>query len=201
MAIIGSSESGKSTIIKLINRFYDVYKGEILIDNINIKDYNLYELRKRIGYMSEEPLLFKRSIYENILYGKLDSSKEEVFDAAHKASIGDFVLDKVNIDDNLTSQGQKQRINIARIFLKNPDIFLLENITSSLDKDNEKIIRNSVSQFQQGKTLIFVTHSLNIITNYDMIYFMDKGKIIEQGTHDQLLQRKGKYYNLYHVYY
>ena len=201
VAIIGSSESGKSTIIKLINRFYEVYKGEILIDDINIKEYNLYELRKRIGYMSDEPVLFRRSIYENILYGKLDSSKEEVFDMAHKASISDFLLDKANIDDNLTSQGQKQRINIARIFLKNPDIFLLENITSSLDKDNEKMVQNSITQFQQGKTLIFVTHSLNIITNYDIILFMDKGKLVEQGTHNQLLQLKGKYYNLYNIYY
>jgi len=198
VAIVGNSESGKSTIIQLIERFYDIYKGEILIDDINIKDYNLFELRKKIGLITYEPVLFKRSIYENILYGKLDATRGEVFNAANKAAIDKFLNDKeFELKENSSSQGEKQRISMARVFLKNPEILLLDNVTASLDKDSEKEIKKKISEFQKGRTSITVTHRLSTIINYDCILFMDRGNLVEQGTHHELLEKRGKYYNLY----
>ena len=198
VAIIGNTESGKSSIIQLIDRFYEIYKGSILIDDIDIKDYNLYELRKKIGYMSQEPVLFRRNIYENILYGKLNASKEEIFDVANKASINKYLQEKIDLDEySTTSEGEKQRISLARIFLKNPDILLLDNVTSSLDLNNEKEILKSVTQMEIGKTIIILTQKLSNIIDFDNIIFMEKGKIIEQGTHKELMNIKGKYYQLY----
>ena len=200
VAIVGNSESGKSTIIQLIERFYDIYKGEILIDDINIKDYNLFELRKRIGLITYEPVLFKRSLYENILYGKLDATREDVFNAANKAAIDKFLNDKeFELKENSSSQGEKQRISMARVFLKDPIILLLDNATASLDKDSEKEIKKKISEFQKGRTSISVTHRLSTIINYDCIFFMDRGNLVEQGTHAQLLEQKGKYYYLYKI--
>ena len=198
VAIVGNSESGKSTIIQLIERFYDVYKGEILIDDINIKNYNLYELRKKIGLISQEPVLFKRGLYENILYGNLESTRNEVYNAANKAAI-DKILNKkeYQIKDNSSSQGEKQRISMARVFLKNPTILLLDNVTSSLDRDSEKEIKKKISELQKGRTSISVTHRLSNIINYDIIFFMDHGNLIEKGNHNELLQLKGNYYKLY----
>ena len=161
VAILGNTESGKSTIIQLIDRFYEIYKGSILIDDIDIKDYNLYELRKKIGYMSQEPVLFKRNIYENIFYGNLNASKEDIFDAANKASIHKYLKEKIDINEhNVTSEGEKQRISLARIFLKNPNILLLDNVTTFLDLNNEKEICKSISQLQIGKTLVLITQKI-----------------------------------------
>ena len=198
VAFVGNSESGKSTIVQLINRFYDVYKGEILIDDINIKDYNLYELRKKIGYMSQDTVLFKRNIYENILYGNLNASKEDVINAANKALIHKLLQEKIDIDKhNSTSEGEKQRISLARIFLKNPDILLLDSVTSSVDSNNEKEIYKSITQLHKGRTSIIITHRLSNIVDCDMIFYMEKGSLVEQGTHKELLELKGKYYNFY----
>ena len=200
VAIVGNSESGKSTIIQLIERFYDIYKGEILIDEKNIKDYNLYELRKKIGLITYEPVLFKRGIYENILYGKLDANRKEVFDAASKAAIDKFLnVKEFELKENSSSQGEKQRISMARVFLKDPTILLLDNVTASLDKDSEKEIKKKISEFQKGRTSITVTHRLSTITNYDNILFMNGGRLVEQGTHAQLIEKKGQYYNLYKI--
>ena len=199
VAIVGSSESGKSTIIQLIERFYDVYKGEILIDNVNIKDYNLYELRKKIGLISYEPVLFKRGIYENILYGKLDATRGEVFNAASKANIDKYLNTKeFEIREN-SSHGENQRISMARVFLKDPTILLLDNVTASLDQDSEKEIKKKISEFQKGRTSISVTHRLGTIIHYDNILFMNGGRLVEQGTHEQLIEKRGHYYNLYKI--
>ena len=200
IGIVGNSESGKSTIVRLIERFYDVYKGEILIDDINIKDYDLYKLRKNIGLISQEPIIFKRNAYENILYGKLDSSKQEVFNAANKASISKFLNDKVfNLQEYSNSQGEKQRVSIARVILKNPKILLLDNATSLLDHESEKEFIKSIDELQKGRTSISVTHRLSDIVNYDNIFYMDGGRLVEQGTHNQLIEKRGKYYNLYNI--
>ena len=199
-AFVGNSESGKSTIIQLIERFYDIYNGEILIDDINIKRYNLYKLRKKIGLITHDPVLFKRGLYENILYGRLDASREEVFKAANKSSIDKFLNDKeFNLKENASSQGEKQRISMARVFLKNPKILILDNVTSFLDKESEKEIKNKINEFQKGRTSISITHRLSNIVNYDVIFFMENGKLVEQGTHDELLEKKGKYYELYKI--
>ena len=199
-AFIGNTESGKSTIIQLIERFYDINKGEILIDDINIKDYNLYELRKKIGLITHQPVLFRRSLYENILYGDLNATRKEVFTSANKASIEKFLAEKeFELNENSSSIGEKQRISMARVFLKNPIILLLDNVTSSLDHDSEKEIKKKISEFQKGRTSISITHRLSNIINYDIIFFMEKGKLIEQGTHVQLINKRGKYYNLYNI--
>ena len=198
IGLVGLSGSGKSSIIQLIERFYDVNKGEILIDDVNIKDYNLYELRKKIGLVSQEPVLFKRSVYENILYGKLDANNDEVLDAAKKADLKIFFNDKNFGDkDNPLSGGEKQRVAIARAFLKNPIIVLLDEATSALDKETEKEIQKNIFELQKGRTCISVAHRLSTIIDTDNIFVMESGKLVEKGTHDELLELKGKYYTLY----
>ena len=171
VALIGHSGSGKSTIIKLIERFYEPEKGEILVDGINIKNYNLYELRKKIGLVNQEPVLFKRSIYENIKYGKLNSNKNSIIQAAQNSSI-DYLLDDYNfiINDIINndiqyyktrvSGGEKQRISIARALIKEPSILLLDEPTSSLDKKNEIEITKNLEKLMKGKTTFIATHRL-----------------------------------------
>ncbi len=197
VAIVGNSESGKSTIILLLERFYDVNKGEILIDDINIKEYNLYQLRKKIGFISQEPVLFKGGLYENILYGDLDASEDQVFTAANKAFISKMLNKDFKLKDNYSSYGEKQRISIARVILKNPDILLLDEATATLDKESEKEIKKSIFELQKGRTSISVTHRLHNIIEYDNIFFMENGMIVEEGNHQQLMNKKGKYAKLF----
>ena len=198
VALVGYSGSGKSTIIQLIERYYDVNEGEILIDDINIKDYNLFELRKKIGLVSQEPVLFKRSVYENILYGNLDSSRDKVFEAAKKASIEKFFNNKeMGTKEDPVSGGEKQRLAIARAFLKNPVILLLDEATSALDRDSEKEVQKNINELQKGRTSVSVAHRLSTIVDSDIIFVMESGRLIEKGTHNELLQKKGKYYILY----
>ena len=198
VAIVGSSESGKSTIIRLIERFYDVNKGEILIDDVNIKEYNLYQLRKKIGLISQEPVLFKRKIYENILYGDLTAERNQVFEAADKAFISKMLYNKeFKIKDNFGSFGEKQRLSIARVILKNPAILLTDEATSALDNESEKEIKKSISELQKGRTSVSITHRLLNIIGYDLILYLENGQIVEKGNHDQLINQKGKYYKLF----
>ena len=198
VALVGFSGSGKSTIIQLIERFYDPVEGEVLIDEINIKDYNLYKLRKKIGLVSQEPNLFKRSIYENILYGRLDAEKDEVIQAAEKAAIDKFFKnDQKGKKEEPVSGGEKQRLAIARAFLKDPSILLLDEATSALDKESEIEVQKSLSELQKGRTSVSVAHRLSTIIDSDVIFYLEFGKVKEQGTHDELLAKKGKYYTLY----
>ena len=198
VAIVGSSESGKSTIIHLIERFYDANKGEILIDDINIKELNLFQLRKKIGLISQEPVLFKRGIYENILYGDLNAERSQVFEAANKSFISKMLSDKeFHIKDNLGSFGEKQRISIARVILKNPAILLTDDATSVLDNESEKEIKKSIFELQKGRTSVSVTHRIHNVVNYDNILYLENGKIVEKGNHYQLMQLKGKYHKLF----
>ena len=195
VGLVGLSGSGKSSIIQLIERFYDVNSGEILIDGINIKEYNLFELRKKIGLVSQEPSIFKRNIYENILYGKLDASEEEVLNAAKNADINNLLNDENK--DNPLSGGEKQRVAIARAFLKNPSIILLDEATSALDKETENEVQKNIIKLQKGKTCITVAHRLSTIIESDIIFVLDSGEVVEKGTHEELLKLKGKYYTLY----
>ena len=211
-AFVGYSGSGKSTIIQLLNRFYDVEegKGEILIDDVNIKDYNLYELRKKIGLVSQEPSLFRISVLENVRYGNLKASDEECIEAAREANIMKFFTqERMNevIGENKNpgvgekkdpvSGGEKQRLAIARAFLKNPTILLLDEATSALDKDSELEVQKSLDKLAQNRTSVSIAHRLSTIEGCDKIFVLENGRLVEQGTHEELMKLKRKYYTLH----
>ena len=210
IGIVGFSGCGKSTIIQLINRFYDVEKGEILIDDKNIKEYNLYELRKKIGWVPQEPTLFKTSPLENVRYGRLNATNEECIKAAKYANIMKFFNEdnmnkifeygkkdsELNDQKDLMSGGERQRICIARVFLKNPTILLLDEVTSSLDKESEIEVQNSLDKLSDKRTCISISHRLSTIEKCDQILVMENGKIVEKGTHQELMDLKQVYYTM-----
>ena len=199
-AFVGYSGCGKSTIIQLLERYYDVNAGdgEILIDDVNIKDYNLLELREKIGLVSQEPALFKRSVYENILYGNLTANKEEVLQAAQRAHIEKFFdKEQMGTKEDPVSGGEKQRLAIARVFLKNPVILLLDEATSALDKESEVEVQKSLFELQKFRTSISIAHRLSTIVDSDIIFVIENGNIVEQGKHQELINLKGKYLTLY----
>ena len=208
VALVGQSGGGKSTIADLLARFYDVVDGEINIDNINIKDLNIYNLRKLISIVSQESILFNDSIYNNIKLGNLSASKEEIIQAAKAANAEEFILKCENgYDTNIgnagekLSGGQKQRISIARAILKNPDILILDEATSSLDSESEKLIEDALSNLMKSRTSLVIAHRLSTIENADKILVINNGEIIEKGTHLELLQNSGAYKKLYDIQY
>ncbi|HHU21186.1 MAG TPA: ABC transporter ATP-binding protein [Acholeplasma sp.] len=204
IAIVGETGVGKSTLSKLIPRFYDVQAGEILVDGINVKDYDIKFLRSAIGHVQQDVFIFYGTIKENILFGRPDASFEEIIDAAKKAQIHDFI---VSLDDGYDtivgergvrlSGGQQQRISIARLFLKNPKILLLDEATSSLDNITEKQIQKALDLLALNKTTIIIAHRLSTIKNADEIIVLGKDGIMERGNHDELLENKGYYFDLY----
>ena len=208
VALVGHSGGGKSTIADLLARFYDVVDGEINIDNINIKDLHIYNLRKLISIVSQESILFNDSIYNNIKLGNLSASKEEIIQAAKAANAEEFILKCENgYDTNIgnagekLSGGQKQRISIARAILKNPDILILDEATSSLDSESEKLIEDALSNLMKSRTSLVIAHRLSTIENADKILVINNGEIIEKGTHLELLQNSGAYKKLYDIQY
>ena len=194
VALVGFSGSGKTTIIQLIERFYDINEGEILIDGINIINYNLYQLRRRIGLVEQEPNLFKRTPFDNIKYGNLFAEDAEIYNVAKQAKIEQLCQQK---EIKVVSGGEKQRLAIARAFLKNPKILLFDEATSALDKETEIEIQKSISEFQAKITSITVAHRLNTIINSDLILVFENGQLIEKGTHQELLALGNKYSLLY----
>ena len=208
MALVGYSGSGKSSVIQLLNRFYDVEdgKGEILIDDVNIKDYNLYELRKKIGFISQEPSMFKTSNLENIRYGNLNASDDECFRAAEKVhatyllqndKVNDSTTENKEIKRAILSGGERQKLAMGRIILKEPQILLLDEATSALDKDSEREIQKSLDEISMDKTTITIAHRLSTIENYDQIYVFDNGRIKEHGTHEELMKLQKRYFTLH----
>ncbi len=203
VALVGPSGAGKSTIVDLLPRFFDPIKGEVIIDGLNIKKYKIDSLRNLFGYVNQQPILFNDTIYNNILFGKPGASKDEVELAAQLAFAHDFILAKeeayeTNIGeggDNL-SLGEKQRISIARAILKNPPILILDEATSALDYESELIVQKALQNLTKDRTSIVIAHRLFTIKNADKIMLIDKGEIIEQGTHDQLIQKNGTYKKL-----
>ncbi len=198
---------GKTTITNLINRFYEIQKGEILLDNVNIKEISLRSLRKKIGIILQDPFIFAKSLKENVaLNTKLDNST--VGEALQLASADEFVNSLPNgINEiskergNSYSSGQKQLIAFARIFAHNPDIFILDEATANIDTNTEQLIQKSIDIISAKKTSIFIAHRLSTIVNVDKIIVLDKGEIVEEGTHTQLLNNCGYYSKLYKSYY
>ena len=204
IALVGETGVGKTTISKLIPRFYDVSEGEVLLDGVNVKDYDLYNLRNAIGTVQQDVFIFWGTIKENILYGKPDATDEEVIEAAKRAQIHDFIMSLEDGYDTLTGErgvrlsgGQQQRISIARLFLKNPKILILDEATSSLDNITEKMIQEAFSELSVGKTTIMIAHRLSTIKKADEIIVVGKEGIIERGTHEELLENNGYYAKLY----
>lgn len=204
IALVGETGVGKTTISKLIPRFYDVSSGEVLVDGINVKDYDLYNLRNAIGTVQQDVFIFWGTIKENILYGKPDATDEEVIEAAKKAQIHDFIMSLDDGYDTLTGErgvrlsgGQQQRISIARLFLKNPKILILDEATSSLDNITENMVQEAFSELAKGKTTIMIAHRLTTIRNADEIIVVGKEGIIERGTHQELLEKNGYYAKMY----
>ncbi len=203
-ALVGPSGGGKTTICHLIPNFYKISDGEILIDGKNINGFTLESLRKNIGIVQQDIYLFNSSIKDNILYGKPDATDEEVIEAAKRANIHDYIMSLENKYETQIGErgvklsgGQKQRLSIARVFLKNPPILILDEATSALDNATEILIQNSLDELCKGRTTIVVAHRLSTIKNADEIAVVDDGKIIEQGTHDELLLKSGIYSKLY----
>ena len=207
IALVGKTGSGKTTITNLINRFYTIQKGEILLDDININDINLKSLRKSIGTILQDPFIFAKSIKDNIkLYS--NTSDEKIGEAGKLASATDFINSQNNgINEiaaergNSYSAGQKQLIAFARIFAQDPLIFILDEATANIDTTTEELIQKSVDKISAKKTSIFIAHRLSTIVNVDKIIVLNKGKILEQGSHNELLQKDGYYAKLYNAYY
>ena len=207
IALVGKTGSGKITITNLINRFYTIQKGEILLDDININDINLKSLRKSIGTILQDPFIFAKSIKDNIkLYS--NTSDEKIGEAVKLASATDFINSQNNgINEiaaergNSYSAGQKQLIAFARIFAQDPLIFILDEATANIDTTTEELIQKSVDKISAKKTSIFIAHRLSTIVNVDKIIVLNKGKILEQGSHNELLQKDGYYAKLYNAYY
>ena len=203
VALVGQSGSGKSTIANLLTRFYDVQNGHIKIDGIDIKDFNLQSLRGLMGLVTQDSILFNDTIKNNLLLGKQDATDAEIIDALKVANAYEFVKDlpdgiETNIGDsgNKLSGGQKQRISIARAVLKNPPIMILDEATSALDTESERLVQQALENMMQNRTSVVIAHRLSTIQNADTIVVMQKGEIVEQGTHDELIQKDGMYAKL-----
>ncbi|MBK1894490.1 ABC transporter ATP-binding protein [Chryseobacterium paridis] len=203
VALVGQSGSGKTTIANLLARFYDVSEGEILIDNTDIKHLKLQEYRKLLGMVTQESVLFNDSVYNNILMGKPEATKEEVIAAAKVANADNFITQLPNgYDTNIgddggkLSGGQKQRVSIARAVLKNPPIMILDEATSALDTESEKFVQDALEKMMENRTSLVIAHRLSTIQKADWIVVMEKGDIVEQGSHHDLIAKRGVYHKL-----
>ena len=206
IAFVGPSGAGKSTIANLIPRFYDVTEGEILIDGHDIRDVTVESLRQQIGIVPQETTLFSNTVRENIRYGHLDATDEEVVAAAKAANADVFIRELPKGYDTQIGErglnlsgGQRQRISIARAILKNPRILILDEATSALDTESEKIVQAALDKLMLGRTSFVIAHRLSTIFEADQIYVIDGGQIREHGTHEELLAKGGLYSNLYHI--
>ena len=203
VALVGSSGAGKSTLADLVPRFHDVTGGEVLIDGINIKEYSLHSVRSLMSIVTQEPILFNDTIAHNIALGNTSASVEEVVDAAKIANAHDFIIKKEDkYDSNIgdrgskLSGGERQRLTIARAVLKNPPILILDEATSSLDTESERLVQDAINNMMQNRTSIVIAHRLSTIRHADEIIVLQKGKIVERGNHDELLSQNGFYRKL-----
>ena len=203
VALVGSSGAGKSTLADLVPRFHDVSRGELLIDGINIRQYSLSSVREQMSIVTQEPILFNDTIAANIALGAPDATIEEIMEAARIANAHDFIMRKeegyqTNIGDrgNKLSGGEKQRLTIARALLKNPPILILDEATSSLDTESERLVQDAINKMMQHRTSIVIAHRLSTIRHADEIIVLQKGRVVERGTHDDLIGQQGFYRKL-----
>ncbi|MFB9120541.1 ABC transporter ATP-binding protein [Bergeyella porcorum] len=203
IALVGQSGSGKTTIANLLTRFYDVSEGEILVDGVNIKELSLEQYRNLLGMVTQESVLFNDSVYNNILMGKPDATREEVISAAKVANADAFISQlpegydtTIGDDGNKLSGGQKQRVSIARAVLKNPPIMILDEATSALDTESERLVQLALENMMENRTSLIIAHRLSTIQKADLIVVMERGNIVEQGTHQELLAQNGIYKKL-----
>jgi len=204
IAIVGPTGAGKTTIVKLLMRFYDVNEGSILVDGNNVKNFKRPEFRSLFGMVLQDPWLFSGTLRDNIAYGKNNASEEEIMKAAEASHVTHFVKTfpdgfdtLVDEEVNNISEGQKQLLTIARVILADPKILILDEATSSVDTRTEQLIQSAMDKLMKGRTSFIIAHRLSTIKNADLILVMDKGDIVEQGNHEELLKKKGFYEKLY----
>ena len=201
---MGQSGSGKSNLVDLIPRYHDIQQGEILIDGKNIKEMSIHSLRSLIGNVNQEAILFNDTIFNNIAFGVEHATQEQVEEAARIANAHHFIMEMEEGYDTVVgdrgcrlSGGQRQRISIARAILKNPPILILDEATSALDTESEKLVQDALEKLMKSRTTIAIAHRLSTIRNADEIYVLHEGRIIENGTHDDLISQAGYYKKLH----
>ena len=206
VGIVGTTGSGKSTLVNLLMRFYDGYSGEILVDGHNIKNFDLSAYRAQIGYVQQEPQMFSDTIFNNIAYSRPDASVEEVMAAADIANAHGFIAKQPDGYDTVlgergvgVSGGEKQRISIARAVLMNPSILIFDEATAAVDSETEHLIQEAIDRLIAGRTTLMIAHRLSTLKRANKIVVVDNGKIIETGSPEELMEKKGKYYKLVQI--
>ena len=203
MGIVGTTGSGKSTLINLLMRFYDDYEGEILVDDVNIKDIDMSYYRSQIGYVQQEPMMFRDTIFNNIAYSLPNAHPEQVLNAADIANAHGFISRLPDAYDTMLGErgvglsgGEKQRLSIARAVLKNPGVLIFDEATSAVDSETEKLIQDAINKLTKDRTTFAIAHRLSTLRNADRLIVLDKGHLAECGTHQELLDLKGFYWRL-----
>ena len=204
IALVGATGSGKTTIANLINRFYDVNCGEILFDGINVNSIKKADLRKNVGVVLQETNLFTGTVLENLRYGHLEATREECIEACKKTGAHEFIIKLPEQYDTVLrsggenlSQGQRQLLGISRALLENKPVLILDEATSSIDTKTENVVQKAMYVLMEGRTVFIIAHRLSTISNSDRIIVLDNGEILEMGTHDELIEKQGRYYQLY----